>query len=88
MFFTWIGVLIFGTKVYINLLGLMSQKRFGAIFFYHSFFLLRNDELCDYVAVFMLFTMDLVKNKCCKRNHNINILPHLIQCLHTIKSNT
>ena len=51
-------------------------------------FLLRNNEFCDYVTVFMLLTMDLVKNKCGKRNHNINILPHLIQCLHIIESNT
>ena len=32
VFFTWIGILIFGTKANINLLGLMIQKSFGAIF--------------------------------------------------------
>ena len=32
VFFTWIGILIFGTNANINLLGLMIQKSFGAIF--------------------------------------------------------
>ena len=32
VFFTWIGMLIFGTNANINLLGLMIQKSFGAIF--------------------------------------------------------
>ena len=32
VFFIWIGMLIFGTNANINLLGLMIQKSFGAIF--------------------------------------------------------
>ena len=32
VFFTWIGMLIFGTNANINLLGLMIQKSFGANF--------------------------------------------------------
>ena len=32
VFFTWIGMLIFGTNDNINLLVLMIQKSFGAIF--------------------------------------------------------
>ena len=32
VFFTWIGMLIFGINANINLLGLMIQKTFGAIF--------------------------------------------------------
>ena len=32
VFFTWIGMLIFGTNANINLLCLMIQKSFGAIF--------------------------------------------------------
>ena len=32
VFFTWIGMLIFGTNANNNLLGLMIQKSFGAIF--------------------------------------------------------
>ena len=32
VFFTWIGMLIFVTNANVNLLGLMFQKSFGAIF--------------------------------------------------------
>ena len=32
VFFTWIGMLIFSTNANINLLALMIQKSFGAIF--------------------------------------------------------
>ena len=49
---------------------------------------LRDGEFGDYVAVFTLFKMDIVKNKCDKSNHNITIIARLIQCLHIIKSNT
>ena len=33
VFSTWIGMLFFGINANINLLGLMIQKSFGAIFF-------------------------------------------------------
>ena len=51
MFFTCMGVLIFGTNVDINLLGLMIQKSFGAIFILQLsdivFQLMPQSILCD-----------------------------------------